>query len=54
MFPTLTEPLMSRVELRGRVGDLAAWEALIERPLGEVLARYFEDDSSAGSSPPTR
>src|SRR5829696_8442005 len=37
IFPTLTEPLMSRVELRGRVGDLAAWEALVERPLGEVL-----------------
>src|SRR4051794_19872005 len=48
VFPTLTEPLPSRVELRGRVGDLAAWEALIERPLGEVLARYFEDDLERG------
>ena len=48
VFPTLTEPLMSRVELRGRVGDLAAWEALFERPLGEVLARYFEDDLERG------
>src|SRR3954454_23110768 len=44
VFPTLTEPLLSRVELRGRVADLAAWEALVERPLGEVLSRYFEDD----------
>src|SRR4051812_18662834 len=48
VFPTLTEPLLSRVELRARVGDLAAWEALIERPLGEVLARYFEDDLERG------
>src|ERR1700755_642658 len=48
VFPTLTEPLMSRAELRGRIGDLAAWEALIERPLGEVLARYFEDDLERG------
>jgi phytoene dehydrogenase-like protein len=44
IFPTLTERLPSREQLRERVGDLAAWEALIERPLGEVLARCFEDD----------
>ncbi len=37
VFPTLTEPLLSRAELRARVGDDAAWEALVERPLGEVL-----------------
>ena len=35
-------------ELRARVGDDAAWEALVERPLGEVLARYFEDDFERG------
>ena len=34
--------------MRARVGDLAAWEALVERPLGEVLARYFEDDLERG------
>src|SRR3954447_12242752 len=48
IFPTLTEPLMSRAELRGRVGDLAAWEALVERPLGDVLSHYFEDDLERG------
>src|SRR3954465_7038256 len=48
IFPTLTDPLMSREQLRGRVGDLAAWQALIERPLGEVLAKYFEDDLERG------
>src|SRR3954467_7036183 len=48
VFPTLTEPLPSRVELRARVGDRAAWEALVERPLGEVLAKYFEDDLERG------
>ena len=37
VFPTLTQPLVSRDELRARVGDDAAWEALVERPLGEVL-----------------
>ena len=30
------------------MGDDAAWEALVERPLGEVLARYFEDDFERG------
>src|SRR4051794_1203963 len=48
VFPTLMEPLPSRAALRARVGDLAAWEALIERPLGEVLGRYFEDDLERG------
>ena len=36
VFPTLTEPLFSRAELRARVGDDAAWEALFERPLGRA------------------
>ena len=35
VFPTLTEPLRPRDELRALVGDDAAWEALFERPLGE-------------------
>ena len=48
VFPTLTQPLLSRSELRARVGDEAAWEALVERPLGEVLARFFEDDFERG------
>src|SRR4051794_12272889 len=48
VFPTLTEPLRSRDELRARVGDDAAWDALVERPLGEVLSRYFEDDFERG------
>lgn len=48
VFPTLTEPLRSRAELRARIGDLAAWQALFERPLGEVLRKYFEDDFERG------
>ena len=48
VFPSLTEPLVSREELRARVGDDAAWEALVERPLGETLARHFEDDLERG------
>lgn len=48
VFPTLTEPLLSREALRACVGDDAAWEALFERPLGELLARSFEDDFERG------
>jgi phytoene dehydrogenase-like protein len=48
VFPSLTEPLVSRAELQARVGDDAAWDALVQRPLGEVLARYFEDDFERG------
>src|SRR5262245_8512537 len=48
VFPTLLEPLRPRDELRALVGDDAAWEALVERPLGEVLSRYFEDDFERG------
>jgi phytoene dehydrogenase-like protein len=48
VFPSLTEPLVSRDALRARVGHDEAWDALVQRPLGEVLARYFEDDFERG------
>ncbi|WP_308129854.1 phytoene desaturase family protein [Kitasatospora aureofaciens] len=48
VFPTLTEPLPSRAELRRRVGDDAAWETLFERPLGETIERTFADDLVRG------
>ncbi|MEU8515371.1 NAD(P)/FAD-dependent oxidoreductase [Kitasatospora sp. NPDC048722] len=48
VFPTLTEPLPPRAELRRRIGDDAAWEALFERPLGEAIERTFADDLVRG------
>ncbi|AXK37831.1 NAD(P)/FAD-dependent oxidoreductase, partial [Streptomyces armeniacus] len=48
VFPTLTEPLPTRSQLRARVGDDAAWEALFERPLGETIEEHFEDDTVRG------
>ncbi|MGW4646931.1 phytoene desaturase family protein [Kitasatospora sp. NPDC004289] len=48
VFPTLTEPLPSKAALRGLVGDDAAWEAFVERPLGEVVERTFADDTVRG------
>ena len=46
--PTLTQPLRSRAELRALVGDDAAWEALFERPLSELLERSIADDQTRG------
>ena len=48
VFPTLTEPLPTRAELRRRIDDPAAWEALFERPLGETVEAAFENDTVRG------
>jgi phytoene dehydrogenase-like protein len=48
VFPTLLEPLPTRAELRDRVGDDEAWEALFEQPLGEALEATFDDDVVRG------
>ncbi len=48
VFPTLTEPLLSRDQLRARVGDDEAWDALIERPLSEAIEHWFDDDVERG------
>ncbi|MDT0266051.1 NAD(P)/FAD-dependent oxidoreductase [Streptomyces sp. DSM 44915] len=48
VFPTLTEPLPSRAELRARVGDDALWSAVFERPLGETIEATFTDDLVRG------
>ncbi|HET6634991.1 MAG TPA: NAD(P)/FAD-dependent oxidoreductase [Streptomyces sp.] len=48
VFPTLTEPLPTRDELRSRIDDEAAWQALFERPVGESVEEYFDDDLVRG------
>jgi len=48
MFPTVTEPLLSAAQMRAVVGDDAAWDALVEQPLGEMVAERFLDDTVAG------
>ncbi|WP_207930450.1 phytoene desaturase family protein [Streptomyces hainanensis] len=48
VFPTLTEPLPRRSELRRLVGDDAAWRAVFERPLGEAVEDAFRDDLVRG------
>ncbi|MBV8431644.1 MAG: NAD(P)/FAD-dependent oxidoreductase, partial [Solirubrobacterales bacterium] len=44
IFPTLTEPLLSRDDMRRRLADDEAWEALFERPLSELIEGVVPDD----------
>jgi phytoene dehydrogenase-like protein len=48
VFPTVLEPLRSRADMRRVVGDDAAWEALVETPLGACVAAAFSDDLLRG------
>ncbi|WP_338485960.1 NAD(P)/FAD-dependent oxidoreductase [Streptomyces sp. SCSIO 75703] len=48
VFPTLTEPLPTRAELRRRVDDEDAWRALFEEPLGRAIEERFADDLVRG------
>ena len=45
--PTLTEPLVTAREMRERVNP-EMWQALVERPLSEVIEQRFEDDLVRG------
>jgi phytoene dehydrogenase-like protein len=47
-FPTLTEPLPAKEELRARIGDERAWSALFEEPLSVILEEMFADDTVRG------
>ncbi len=47
IFPTLTEPLRSRAQLRTLVGE-PAWSALFEAPLAALLEREIADDAARG------
>jgi phytoene dehydrogenase-like protein len=48
VFPTLTEPLRDRDALRRHVGDDAAWSALVERPIGELIEATLAEDTVRG------
>ncbi|WP_432138001.1 MULTISPECIES: phytoene desaturase family protein [unclassified Streptomyces] len=48
VFPTLTEPLPTRAELRRRVDDEEAWRVLFEEPIGAAIEDRFADDVVRG------
>ncbi|MFF7972367.1 FAD-dependent oxidoreductase [Streptomyces sp. NPDC007905] len=48
VFPTLTEPLPTRDELRRRIDDDTAWRTLFEEPIGVAIEENFTDDLVRG------
>jgi phytoene dehydrogenase-like protein len=48
VWPTVTEPLLTRSELRALVRDDELWDQIIERPIGEFIERRLEDDLVRG------
>ncbi|MFC4501022.1 MULTISPECIES: phytoene desaturase family protein [Streptomyces] len=48
VFPTLTEPLPTRDELRLRIDDEEAWRTLFEEPIGVAVEERFTDDLVRG------
>ncbi|MCU1422780.1 MAG: NAD(P)/FAD-dependent oxidoreductase, partial [Microbacteriaceae bacterium] len=48
LFSTVTEPLLTRTEARTALGDDRLWAELIERPVGETIARTFQSDLVRG------
>ena len=49
VFPTLTEPLRSREDMRRLLGDEHAWDAVFETPLSGLLERTFDSDLVRGT-----
>ncbi|MDQ8702688.1 NAD(P)/FAD-dependent oxidoreductase [Streptomyces sp. LHD-70] len=48
VFPSLTEPLPTRAELRERIDDEAAWRMVFEEPIGAAIEEHFDDDLVRG------
>ncbi|MDH6532154.1 phytoene dehydrogenase-like protein [Aurantimicrobium minutum] len=48
LWPSVTEPLVTRSEAKKLVGDDTAWDEFIERPLGEVIERDITGEIARG------
>ena len=48
IWPSVTEPLVAEDQLRRRVDDDEIWDALVRRPIGDVVAERFGDDLVRG------
>lgn len=46
--PTLLQPLLSRSELKAKIGVDHVWSDLIENPIGEAISTYFKNDIVRG------
>jgi phytoene dehydrogenase-like protein len=48
VFPTMTEPLRTRSEMRRLVDDDEVWADVVERPLGQLLRSALRSDLARG------
>jgi len=48
LFPTVTEPLRRESDVRASVADRALWDAVVRRPLGELLRASLRTDIAQG------
>lgn len=48
LWPTVTEPLVTRSEAKQLLGNDAVWDEFIERPLGEVIERDIHGEVARG------
>jgi phytoene dehydrogenase-like protein len=48
LWPTLLEPLPTRSQARARVGDAAAWDALVETPAADAITAAVGSDLVRG------
>lgn len=48
IFPTTTEPLRTRSDIRRLVGDESVWTDVVERPLGAMLRSSLHSDIARG------
>lgn len=48
VWPTMTEPLPTRSDVREALGNDELWNAIFEQPLGELIEERFENDLVRG------
>jgi phytoene dehydrogenase-like protein len=48
VFPTMTEPLMSKPEMQNLIGNDELWKDIFETPLGNLIEKTFENDVVRG------
>jgi len=48
LWPTVTEPLLTRSQAKSRLGDDDLWNAIFERPIGEFIEARLSDDLVRG------
>ena len=48
LWPTVTEPLLTRSETKSLVASAELWDRFIEKPLGSAISHYVSGDVSRG------